>query len=145
MERKMNIYLLQFVKFALKIEIVIIKHCVTTLCNPMDCVAYQAPLSIEFSRQGYWSGLPFPSPGDIPNSGIKPGSPALQADALLSDLLGKHYMLIIKSMKYREVISFIVMLTWSIVSNPHASFLQGSPGVLIRQLPIEILQCLSFS
>ena len=38
----------------------------------------QAPLSIEFSRQEYWSGLPFPSPGDLPNPGIEPGSPTLQ-------------------------------------------------------------------
>ena len=43
-------------------------------------VAHQAPPSIRFSRQQYWSGLPFPSPGDLPNPGIKPGSPALQAD-----------------------------------------------------------------
>ena len=47
-------------------------------------VAYQAPPSMEFSRQAYWSGLPFPSPGDLPGPGIKPGSPALQADTLLS-------------------------------------------------------------
>ena len=47
-------------------------------------VAHQAPLSMGFSRQGYWSGLPFPSPGDLPNPGIKPGSPALQADLLPS-------------------------------------------------------------
>ena len=40
-------------------------------------VARQAPLSMEFSRQEYWSGLPFPSPGDLPNPGLKPGSPAL--------------------------------------------------------------------
>ena len=45
-------------------------------------VAHQAPLSMGFSRQEYWSGSPFPSPGDLPNPGIKPGSPALQADAL---------------------------------------------------------------
>ena len=45
-------------------------------------IAYQAPPSVEFSRQEYWSGLPFPSPGDLPNPGIEPGSPALQADAL---------------------------------------------------------------
>ena len=44
-------------------------------------VAYQAPLSVGFSRQEYWSGLPFPSPGDLPDPGIKPGSPAFQADA----------------------------------------------------------------
>ena len=43
-------------------------------------VAYQAPPSIGLSRQEYWSGLPFPSPGDLPKPGIKPRSPALQAD-----------------------------------------------------------------
>ena len=45
-------------------------------------VAHQAPLSVGFSRQEYWSGLPFPVPGDLPDPGIEPGSPALQADAL---------------------------------------------------------------
>ena len=44
---------------------------------------------MEFSRQEYWSGLPFPSPGDLPNPGIEPGSPALQADALPSEPPGK--------------------------------------------------------
>ena len=48
-------------------------------------VAYQAPLAMGFSRQEYWSGLPFPSLGDLPDPGIKPGSPALQADALASE------------------------------------------------------------
>ena len=43
-------------------------------------IAYQAPLSMGFSRQEYWSGLPFPSPGDLPDPGIEPRSPALQAD-----------------------------------------------------------------
>ena len=52
-------------------------------------VAYQAPPSVGFSRQEYWSGLPLPSPGDLPNPGIKPGSPALQADALPSEPSGK--------------------------------------------------------
>ena len=45
-------------------------------------VAHQAPLSIGFSRQEYWSGLPFPSPGDLPNPGINPTSPTLQVDSL---------------------------------------------------------------
>ena len=48
-------------------------------------VACQAPLSREFSRQEYWSGLPVPSPGDLPNPGTKPRSPALQADSLPSE------------------------------------------------------------
>ena len=49
-------------------------------------IAHQAPLTMELSRQEYWLGLPFPSPGDLPNPRIKPGSPGLQADSLLSDL-----------------------------------------------------------
>ena len=52
-------------------------------------VAYQAPPFMEFSRQECWSGLPFPSPGDLPYPGIEPGSPALQADALPSEPPGK--------------------------------------------------------
>ena len=52
-------------------------------------VAYQAPPSMGFSRQGYWSGLPFPSPGDLPNPGIEPWSPAFQADTLTSEPPGK--------------------------------------------------------
>ena len=56
-----------------------------TLCNPMGTVACQAPLFMEFSRQEYWSGLPFPSPGDLSDTGIQPGSLALQADSLPSE------------------------------------------------------------
>ena len=56
--------------------------------NPVDCVACQAPPSMEFSRQEYWSGLPFPSTGDFPDLGIVPGSPALQADFLFVCFLG---------------------------------------------------------
>ena len=52
-------------------------------------IAYQAPPSMGFSRQEYWSGLLFPSPGDLPNPGIKPRSPALEADALTSEPPGK--------------------------------------------------------
>ena len=55
-----------------------------SLCDPMDC-SHQAPPSMGFSRQEYWRGLPFPSPGDLPNPGIQPGSPALEADALPSE------------------------------------------------------------
>ena len=52
-------------------------------------VAGQAPLSMGFSRQEYWSGLPFPSPGDLPDPGIEPGLPALQTDALPYEPPGK--------------------------------------------------------
>ena len=52
-------------------------------------VAHQAPLSMGFSRQEYWNALPFPSPGDLPDPGIRPRSPALQANALTSEPPGK--------------------------------------------------------
>ena len=52
-------------------------------------VAYQASPSMGFSRQEHWSGLPFPSPGDLPDPGIEPVSPALEADALTSEPPGK--------------------------------------------------------
>ena len=59
-----------------------------TLATPWT-VARQAPLSMGFSRQEYWSGLPFPSPGDLSNPGIEPRSPALRADALPPEPPGK--------------------------------------------------------
>ena len=52
-------------------------------------VDYQAPLSMEFSRQEYWSGLPFPTPRDLPDPGMNPRSPTLQADSLPSEPPGK--------------------------------------------------------
>ena len=55
-----------------------------TLVTPRT-VTLQAPLSMVFSRQEYWSGLPFPSPGHLPNPGIEPRSPALQADDLITE------------------------------------------------------------
>jgi len=51
--------------------------------QPPWTVAHQAPLSMRFSRQEYWGGLPCPPPGDLPDAGIEPMSPALQADSLL--------------------------------------------------------------
>ena len=54
-------------------------------------VAYQAPPSMGFSRQECWSGFPFPSPGDLPDPGIEPVSPTLQADTLLSEPPGKPF------------------------------------------------------
>ena len=56
--------------------------------NPWT-IAHQAPLPMDFSRQEYLSGLPFPSPEDLFNPGIEPGSPTLQADSLLTELPGK--------------------------------------------------------
>ena len=63
------------------------KSCLTLVTS--WTVACQAPLSMGFSRQEYWSAQPFPSPGDLPNPGTEPGSPALQADSLPSEPPGK--------------------------------------------------------
>jgi len=62
--------------------------------QPHRLVAYQALLSVEFFRQEYWSGFPFPSPEDFPDPGIESGSPVLQADSLPTELLGKPYICI---------------------------------------------------
>ena len=68
---------------------VCVSHSVVSDCAIPWTVARQAPLSMEFSRQEYWSGKPFSSLGDLPNLGIKPESPALQTDSLLSEPPGK--------------------------------------------------------
>ena len=67
-------------------DLVLVKSfsCVRLFVTPWT-VAYQAPPSVGFSRQEYWSRLPFPSPGDLPDPGIEPRSPAFQADALTSE------------------------------------------------------------
>ena len=67
---------------------VLVAQLCLTLCNPMNC-SPQAPLSMEFSSQEYWSGLPFSSPGDLPDPGIKPRSLTLEADSLPSEPPGK--------------------------------------------------------
>ena len=64
------------------------------VCNPMDYIAHQAPLSMGFPRQKQGSRFPFPSPGDLPNPGIEPRCPALQADSLPSKPQGKPHILL---------------------------------------------------
>ena len=66
------------------VKVLVAQSC-PALCDSMNYRPPQAPLSMEFSRQEYWGGLPFPSPGNLPNLGIRPGSPALQLDSLLSE------------------------------------------------------------
>ena len=74
----------------------------------MDCVAHQVSLPMGFSRQEYWSGLPFPSPWDLPDPGIEPGSPALQADALPSEPPGKPK----KNVKVKKKVTLEKILFW---------------------------------
>ena len=72
------------------------QQCVSGQCQPLSriglsvtpwTVVHQTPLSMGFSRQEYWSGLPFPSPGYLPDPGIEPRSPAMQADSLPTEPL----------------------------------------------------------
>ena len=76
-------------------------------------VACQAPLPMEFSKQEYWSGLPFPAPGDLPHPGIKPRSPALQADSLPSEPPGK------PQIQYSTMLLFFKSLAYK---NTHSSW-----------------------
>ena len=81
--------------------------------------ACQAPPSMGFSRQEYWSGLPFPSPGDLPNPGIEPRSPTLQADALTSEPPGKPYIMwkvMLKESEFPELFMPLKLKLWSKIS-----------------------------
>ena len=83
----------------MSIDGLVAKLCLT-LCDPWT-VACQAPLSMGFSRQEYWSGLPFPSPGDLSNPGTELRSPALQVESLPTEPTGKPclYRTILKGIK----------------------------------------------
>ena len=70
-------------------------------------VAHQAPLSMVFSRQDYWGGLPFLPPGDLSDAGIEPGSPALQADFLPSEPPGKPQQGLLRGSGAREQASLL--------------------------------------
>ena len=72
---------------ATTVECVLVTQSCLTLCGPMDC---SPPLPMEFSRQEYRSGLPCPSPGDLPEPGLESESPTLQTDCLPSEPAGKH-------------------------------------------------------
>ena len=84
---KRQLKLSKLIMLSLKVKVKSFSH-VRLFATPW-MVTYQAPQSMGFSRQEYWSGLPFPSPGDLSNPGIEPRSPALQTDALPSEPLGK--------------------------------------------------------
>ena len=89
-----------------------------------DCT-HQAPLSMEFSRQEYWSGLPCPLPGDLPNPGIKPRSPILQANSLPSEPPGKPKITAVGSPPFsRDLL------------NPGIK--PGSPALQVDSLPAEL-------
>ena len=80
-------FIVQLSYLHMKVKVKSLSH-IRLFATPWT-LAYQAPPSMGFSRQEYWSGLPFPSPGDLPDPGIEPRSPAFQADALTSEPPGK--------------------------------------------------------
>ena len=87
------------------------KLCLTLLTS--WTVACQAPLSMEFSREKYWNGLPFPSSGDFPNPGIEPRSHALQADSLPTELWGKPKRCIVVAFMFMSLINFELFFVYS--------------------------------
>ena len=104
-------------------------------------VARQAPLSMGFSRQEYWSGLPFPSPGDLSNPGIEPRSPALQADALTSNVfffpLPFHSVLVGKKALCTILLLCSPLLGWNIYPPYLENFCMGdlSPPFINLNFP----------
>ena len=87
------------------------------LCATLWTVARQASLSMEFSRQKYWNGLPFPSPGDLPDPGIEPRSPALQADSWPSESPGKPQLITSQILGY-YLLEFSMMGIISLIFKP---------------------------
>ena len=78
-------------------------------------VAHKTPLSMEFSRKEYWSGLPFPSLGDLPDPGTEPSSPTLQADSLLPEPPGKPKNVGVGSLSLLEGILLTQELNWGLL------------------------------
>ena len=106
-----------------------------TLATPWT-IACQAPLSMGFSRQGYWSGLPFPPPGVLPNPGIEPRSPALQIDSLPTELQGKpiFYDYII-GIKTTQAIFIIVIFNFhSDFKRNYHNFFWGGGSLKVSQV-----------
>ena len=94
-------------------------------------IACQAPLFMGYSRQGYWSGLPFSSPGNLPDLGIERTSPALQADSLLTEPPGKPWLLSLNHLKF----CFVSIHTGQVIS----SITGATPLLPLHQNP-RVLQ-----
>ena len=113
--------------------------CVQLFVTPWT-VAHQVPLSIEFSRPEYWSGQPFPSPGDLSNPGIEPMSSALQVDSLLSQPPGKPFQ---KQITNPSGISNIISCLYPLFpfSFPFSSTLEGFQEMFIAALKTNSNTC----
>ena len=113
---------------------------VTTLCDPVDCVAHQAPLSMGFSRQQYCNGLTFSTPGDLPNTGIKPGSlesPALAGRFFTSGPPGKLQISMLDSVKLSSNLEIRVSVQFSSVQSLSHVRLFATPWIAARQASLS--------
>ena len=99
----------------------------------MDYITHQVPLSMGFSKQEYWSGLPCPPPGDLPDLGIEPRSPALQADSLLceQEILGCK----LHKGKGFCFLGFVSLLIFSVLYSSRATVLKVGRGELVSTTP----------
>ena len=115
-----------------------------TLCNRIDCVACQAPLSMEFSRPEHQSGQLFPSPGDLSNPGMEPRFPTLQADSLPSEPPGKPKTTGVGSLSLLQGIFSTQEQNWGLLHCRRIYELsyQGSPQILYSFLNHAFLNCL---
>ena len=103
-------------------------------------VACQAPLSMEFSRQEYWSGLPVPSPGDLPDPAIEP-SPTFQADALPSELPGKpldsqrwfHFLSLLEELDLVQLASIVLAIWYKTLFSKILNFIIKQLGSLLTK------------
>ena len=111
-------------------------------------VAHRAPLSMEFPRQEYWSGLPFPSPGNLPDLGIKSRSSTLQEDSLPAEPQGKPKNTGVGSLSLLQRIFPTQELNWGLLHCRQTLYqlnYQGSPQVLISYLFSTFVHAKSFS
>ena len=95
----------------------VLSHSVMSDSNPMDCSPPGSSALRDSPRQEYWSGLPCPPPRDLPNPGIKPKSPALQADSLPSETPGKPKFFFTNLLKYPDgiVLSYFILSSFSYI------------------------------
>ena len=99
-------------------------------------VAHKAPLSMEFSRQEYWNGLPCPPPGDLPYQGVEPRSPSLQADCLPAELPGKPSYNSLQNWKFKRLKKLMTCLFWLWFYLVH--FCQNFIGKIFFEFNMEI-------
>ena len=106
-------------KRLLHICCLVAKLCPTFFVTPWT-VAVQFPLSVGFSRQEYWSALPFPSAGDLPHPRIEPRSPTSKADSLPSEVLGKEGIIFFFSKRCKQFLWCLTVFKWRIQKNPRS-------------------------